>query len=357
MSANELVELPAKNLTYRFTSLHRVVGVSGLADVQDVEIAAGEENARILLTTEPARILAAADLSAARQFLAIKQLILREAAQRSAEEEAAEIARERIAKFGEGVYLIVEATGVATASQPSAARGYDWGWVAIDAVDKDQLAASHKPLVDRAVGSLAAMDIHTCDVAKVREVIELYLPDGRALQSVTVTGGSARLSAARPFTDADKSAVEGRVAAIQRNPKLATPIRLLAQAVRSQDDHLEAFLYAWGAMETLVNPSVAPLECESGEWIAQVPTKDHEAASAIHAEWKTSGHRGYSLGQRLAVFALVHGSGPSSELVAEFSRLNGAYRGPLAHHGDIPPPDASDTVIGLVRKLLRVAVG
>jgi hypothetical protein len=351
-----LVELPANTVTYRFTSTHRVAGLSGLPDGKDVEITAGEENARILLTTNPTSVLAAADRSAARQLLAIRQLFVRDAKQRSPEQEATEIAQERVRKLGDGVYLIVEATGRVTVPQPCDAREYDWGWVAMDAVDKESIAAKYQPLIDRAVAAFAVADSETSDVTRDRDTIELYLPDGRVLQSMTIKGGSARVTISRQFTNADRGAIELRLLAILKNPRLVTPMRLLADAVRSQYDRLEAFLFAWGALETLVNPAVAPLKCESGEWIACVPPKYREEAERVHDDFKSRGHPGYSLAEGVGVFSLVHGDGASGARMAEFRRISGAYRIPLTHLGKLPPPEAADATIALVRGLLRVTM-
>jgi hypothetical protein len=109
-------------------------------------------------------------------------------------------------------------------------------------------------------------------------------------------------------------------------------------------------------LETLINPYAASLKCETGEWVEQVAPGIREAAKAIHKRHVEEEHQWYPFASKISVFALMHNAGTGDPWVAEFRRMNSDYREPLVHHGDIPPPGAADSLIELVRQILRVSV-
>lgn len=353
--ANQQIEFPATLVTYRYTSVHRILGLSALPESKPELIATGAANTRVLFTTDPDDILTAVDRETARKSLALKYIFMRGALP-SLDEEAANISKERKGKFGQGVYMVVEATGEATTVPTKAITTFDGTIVLMDAVDKKEIAGKHKGTVRLAVAAAAILDNQTPDVAFVLENVALRTADGLEVQSVSISMGDARLMVGRMMTADDRRATEERMAALAKMPKVSTPCRLLSDALAASSSNLEAFVFAWGALETLINPFVATARCEGGAWTEQVEDRHREAARAIHERWKASNHKTYPFASRIAVFTLLHGAGPRDDLVTEFQRLNDTYRQPLTHHGDIPPQGASSAVIELVRQLLRLAV-
>jgi hypothetical protein len=349
------VALPATPFTYRFVSVHRVFGSSALPGGTDLEVPTGTPSARVILTIDPAAALAETDRNAARQMLALRQIFHREENSPAVDQEAARIAQERLNKFGTGVYMIVEVSGAGDTIPTAKTSTIPGAWVAFDAVDRKSIIRQHRPLVNWAVAAVALMASQTPDVTRVSEAVELMLPGGVPLQSLTFSGGEARLYVGRPLTNEDGHAISRRIGVFAARPKLATPCRLLSDALRSTENRLEAFLFAWGALETLVNPYAASIECEAGKWVDIVAADFRESATVIHKGHVDGGHAHYSLAKRVAVFGLMHGVDPAN-WVATFHQIKTSYREPLAHLGNIPPSGAADVTIELVRGLLRAAV-
>lgn len=225
---------------------------------------------------------------------------------------------------------------------------------AFDAVDRTALKAKYASLVRAALAAVALSVDTTTDVANVAEGIALTLPDGRPLYSLTMTAGSARLTTARPATDKDARAIEMAMATLIGDERLATPSRLLVDALRSAADRLEAFLFAWAGLEMVIRKYTAG--CERGEWIQAVPEAFRAIASAVHEGFREGGHPHYSLAQKARVFALTHQMGAGEDLATEINQIRKAYREPLYHEGAITDRLPVEALVSLLRKVIAAAM-
>jgi hypothetical protein len=355
MNSPQTFELPATKATYTYTCGFRVSGLSSLPANKAVEMASGEAGTRIRLVTQDDDALAYLDRSAAQKSLVMRRFFTG-AELTPLQAEIDRIRQQRENRFGAGVYLIVEASAEVTTQAALAITLSDGTLVSTDIVDKAAIAASHKNLVSRAVTAVGLLNSQSPDLQFVGQETTLLTSDGRTIAPLNIGGGSAYLTLARPFTEADQAAVSKSIAAMAAQPYLKTPSRLLADALAQRPDTLEAFVFAWGTLETLINPFASSLRCEDGVWIDDVTEAHRNAARELHEAWRAGGHKGYSLADKICAFSLTHGFGTSTAIIKEFRRINNAYREPLSHHGDIPGHGASEELIRLVRELMQMAV-
>jgi hypothetical protein len=359
-----LKALPATPITYRFVSVHRIVGFSDLRTTpalqaaREIPLNLGIAGVSATLIVDPNAALSEVDRAAALAHL----LLLGFAGQRApgdvlnaVHEQAAVYAQERLKKFGApGVYLVLEARGELISTPTEVARDLDGALFAFDAVDKTAIKARYAPLVSAALAAVALSVDTTTDVANVADGISFTLPDGRQLYSVTMTVGSASLTTARPATDKDARAIEMAMAALIGDERLATPAQLLVDALRSTADRLEAFLFAWAGLEMVVRKCT--VGCERGEWVLTVPEAFRTIASALHEGFRDGGHPHYSLAQKSRMFALSHRMGSGEDLGAEITRIRRAYREPLYHEGSIADRLPVEALVLLLRKVIAAAL-
>jgi hypothetical protein len=349
-----VVPLEAVPIRYRFVSAHAVVGLSALPESRDLALDLGEAHVTARLTLDPNIALAAVDRGAALAYL-----IFRAAFQgqnsgpnilAAVETEVAERARQRRERFPNGVFLLLEALGQVTSSPTDVARDLKGAVLAFDAIDKAAIQTAHQPLVIAALAALALSVDASASIIQISEGVELTLPDGRPLYSLSIRGGPAKVIAARPATVATAEAFQRAVRALIHDEHLASPTRLWVDALRSTDDRLEAFIVAWAALEMLIRRYT--VDCENGEWISRVPEGVRAAATALHEGFVASEHQFYSLANRTRVFAFLLGITDGVELAAELIRVKNAYREPLYHQGVIQEAALPvDTLLALARRL------
>ncbi len=286
-----LTALPATLISYRFVSVNRIVGFSELRMTPELEVTQalppdlGIAGVSATLIVDPNAALTEVDRGAALGHL----MMLRAFAGKgptgdllqAIRERAEEYARERLKKFGpSGVYLVLESRGEPLSTPTAVARDLGGALLGFDVVDKKALKSQYGALVSAALAAVALSVDTTTDIADVANGIALTLPDGRPLYSLTITGGNASLTTARPATDKDARAIEKAMPALMRDERLRSPSRLLVDALRSTTDRLEAFIFGWAALEMVIRKCT--VGCERGEWLHTVPEVQREIASALH---------------------------------------------------------------------------
>lgn len=355
--------LPATPVQYRFVSVHRVAGFSQLHTGQG---GAGERSRPLrmqhgevtaALVSDPNAPLLEVDRGTALRLL----MLMGFAGQRAPadmlkviDEKAHEFAQERLKKFGpSGVYVVIEARGEIVTMPTDISRDLGGAVLAFDAVDKKALRARYQPAVTSVLTGVALGSGASIDVTAVAEDVALTLPDGRPLYSVTMTAGSARLTIARPATEANVRAIEDGVAILLSDERLSSPSRLFVDALHSTEDQLQGFILAWAALEIMIQKHTAG--CESGGWLEGVPEQHRDAAAALHGDYRAGKHQNYSLAQKAVVFAMTHGMGAGNDLASEITRIQNEHRHPLYHKGTIStfPVEA---VLALTRRVIDAAV-
>ena len=123
--------------------------------------------------------------------------------------------------------------------------------------------------------------------------------------------------------------------------------------MRSTNDRLEAFIFAWAALEMVIRKYT--VGCESGKWVKTVPPADREFASILHKQFVDGGHQYYSLATKTRVFALTHRFGTGEDLAAEVARIRRVYREPLYHEGAITQHLPVEEVVALAKRLIAAA--
>jgi hypothetical protein len=359
-----LIALPATPVAYWFVSAHRIVGFSELRTGQELgatrelPLNLGVAGMSAYLTSDPNAALIEIDRGTAVGHL----MLLGFGGHRTpgdvlkaVNEQAAGYAQERLKKFATpGVYLVLQARGELVTAPTEIARDLGGALFAFDAVDKKALRAQYAPLVSAALTAVALTVNTTADVTLVADGIALTLPDGRPLYSVTMTGGNVNVITSRPATDSDARAIEKAMTAVLRDERLRSPSRLLVDALRSSSDRLEAFIFAWAALEMVVRKYTAG--CETGEWVRSVPDKHRITAAAIHAAYVDGGYQYYSLAAKSRAFALTHRLGTGEDIAAEVTRIRTAFREPLYHEGAIAEQLPVEAVVALVRRVIEAAV-
>jgi hypothetical protein len=212
------------------------------------------------------------------------------------------------------VYLVVEVTNETDTQPADVSRDFGDAILVFDAVDKKSIRAKCRQLVSAALAATALAVTTTSDLVKVQDGVELVLPDGRPLHSVTFSGGAARLSTARPVTELDLQTINSALRVLSEQGDLETPCRLLVDALQSGKDRLEGFIFAWAAMEMIVRKYT--VSCEDGLWVDEVASSDHQRAADFHLYvrvirpgWRcaTLAHRGLRLWMLPYPFRQLHG--------------------------------------------------
>jgi hypothetical protein len=359
-----LTALPATPITYRFVSVHRVVGFCALRTTpellaaQELPLNLGVEGVTASLSIDPSAALTEVDRGTAIGHLMLLGFQGQRAPAdvlKAVHEQAAKYAEERLTTFGaSSVYLVLIVRGEIVSTPTEIARDLGDAVYAFDAFDKKALRAQYAPWVSAALTAVAlAANTHS-DIVRVAEGVAFTLPDGRPLYSVTITGGNVGLIISRPATDTDARAIEKVIAPLMRDDRLRSPSRLLVDALRSTSDRLKAFVFAWAALEMVIRKYTAG--CETGEWIGSVPVENRDAAAAICQAYLDGSHQPYSLAQKTRVFALTHHLGTGEDLAAQITRIRTAYREPLYHQGAIGEELPVEAVVALLRKVIDAAV-
>lgn len=349
-----VIPLEAVPVRYRFVSAHRVVGLSALPENRDLALNLGKAHVTARLTLDPNTTLAAVDRGAALAYLIFSAVFQGKDSGpnilAAVETEVAQRASKRREAFPNAVFLLLEAIGQVTSTPTEVARDLKEAVLAFDAIDKAAIQTAHQPLVSAALAAMA-LNLHTsADIIQLSEGVELTLPDGRPLYSLSIRGGPAKVTAARTATVATAEAFQSAVRALLHDEHLASPTRLWVDAIRSTNNPLEAFILAWAALEMLIRTFT--VNCENGEWVSRVPEGVRAAATDLHQAFLAGKHRFYSLADRTKVFALLFGIADGAEIAAELTRVKNAYREPLYHRGVIQEAALPvDSLIALVRRL------
>jgi hypothetical protein len=262
-----------------------------------------------------------------------------------------ERAKERIKDYPLGVYLVVEARGEQMSAPTDHARHLGDAVFGFDAIDKREIIARHQPLVNAAVTALIVKLNISADVTRILEGVELTLPDGRPLYSFTFSLSAPRLSFGRAAGAEDLRTFERTFPALLADDNLATPSRLLVDALRRRNDGLESFILAWAALEVLIGKQMT--KCENGRWIESVRDAARAAAVELHREVLARCRPFYSFADRTKAFCLLNGPTNADAIIARITHLRTTFREPLYHEGRFDENNLPvDAVIELVRQLM-----
>lgn len=356
------ISLASTRVQYRFISVHRIAGLSairaGVEMASELPVDVGRQGVSATLTVNPNSALTEIDRGASLAYLMLMGFTghtMPEDILRAVHQQAAQHAEERLKRFGpSSVYLVIEAHDAIDTNPTDIARDLGAALLAFDAVDKPALGTKYQELVQAALTSIALCVDTTPEVAPVAEGIALILPDGRPLYSVTITGGNANLTVARPATEQDAHAIQESLTGLLKDTRLSSPSQLLADALRSTGDRLEGFILAWAALEMTIRKYT--VRYETGEWINNLSEANRALGAALHQDYVHGEHQYYSLAQKVRAFALCFGLGPGEDLAEQITRIRKQYREPLYHEGAIEAQLPVEAVVALTRRVMRAAL-
>lgn len=351
-----IMPLPAVPVRYAFLSVHRIVGFSSLPEGRPLAIDLGIDGVTASLVGDPNPALIQID-----RWSALAVLMMSAFGGRTegadilaiAEKKAHERARERAKdQTAPGVYILLRVEGWAETEPTTASRDLGAAVFASDAIDKDAIKARHAGLASVVLTAISlTVDRTSPDLVSIAEGVELTLSDGRPLYSITFTAGAPKVSTARTPSGRDSRRIAELAQRLLATDDLATPARLLVDALRNNDARLEGFILAWAALEMIVRKQTRNFE--SGEWLESAPRPKSEAATAVHRAFLASGHGSYSLSVRVRAFGLLHGFDDWEQVAEQVNTLRKQYREPLYHEGRFKESDLPlEQVIGIARRLM-----
>jgi hypothetical protein len=324
----------------------------------ELPLSLGQQGVSAALTVNPNAALTEVDRGASLGHLMLMGFVghtVPEDILRTVHEQAAQNAEARLKRFGpSSVYLVIEAHGAIDTTPTDVARDLGAAMLAFDAIDKRALRTQYEELVKAALTSIALCLDTTPDVAPVTEGTALILPDGRPLYSVTITGGNANLTVARPATEQDAHAIQESLRGFLKDTRLTSPSKLLADALVSTGDRLDRFILAWAALEMTIRKYTVGYE--TGGWLNRLSEADRDLAVALHQDYVDGQHQYYSLAQKVRAFALCYGLGSGVDLAEEITRIRKGYREPLYHEGTVEAQLPAEAVVALTRRIMRAAL-
>jgi hypothetical protein len=355
----QLETLPAQTVSYTFISVFRAVGFSAIPDKNASVFT--DDGVDVAFVDDPTEVLRPID-----ERGAIAELLLRAVfrGEQTGDDIRAAV-DERIAHYvsqrgkahtNPGVYLVVKVAGAAYAKECKG-RDIGIGVLAIEAVDKREIAASRRALVSAYVTAASISAERTSpEVIKVSEGVCLSLANGRPFYSITFESGQLGLQTSRKLGDEDVESIAKLAMGLMANAMLATPARLLADAVARLNERLEAFILAWAALEILTKKATAG--CQNGEWVSQVSTSFRDSASELRDRIQANVPAYYGLADRVRVYGMLYGLDNFEALALETNDIRKTYREPLFHEGALREAGLPvERVLGIVSCLLKGAVG
>lgn len=353
------VPLPATEVAYEFVSVHRIVGLTNAGLEDDKQIDLGDPSAKAVLTINPEPYLTAVDQRQAVGNLALRSLIGQRGDGETGkllDEIARTIAAERATKHSlPAACIVVSASGRVTTTEGAISRDLGDSVLVFDAVDKEAIKGRHHAIVrDVLTATALVVDQTTLDIVPVAEGVTLSLPDGRPLHSLAFRG-SAKMSTARPATDADLKAMATIFRKVRAMPSLSTPSWLLADALRSGDDDLQGFVLAWAGLEILIKKHASGYE--DGQWMAGVGADLLPAAQALHDGFVKAKRLNYRLLEQLEALLIIRKAADRTDLLRDVAEIKNQFREPLFHQGILPRAGfPTERVVRLTRRLMEVVL-
>lgn len=343
-----------------FISIYRVHGMSSLPDSipQTVWKSNGAE---ALLTTDLEPFVDHADRATA-VIHGIMAGLFGEQKPGTVEERlatgVAAIREERQKKHGNGVYLVFHATrptGPVTADVSRNAGTFN---VAFDAIDKKTVHAEYLPALLRALTAVVVgLDSKTtADLSKMTEISYLIDPTStKPTYSVTVTGGSARVSLSSPLNDDTFSKIESSAAGLKSDTKITRVLDQFVQSLTGKFDDFRSFLSAWNALEIFVSSTFR--QTYSERWLGVLKTGAPASANSYFDRLREIMSDRHRLVDKFVVIASLLNPAEAEADVAVFKTLK-ARRDAISHGAD----DAAERypieeTQQLLRKYLRLHLG
>jgi hypothetical protein len=267
-------------------------------------------------------------------------------------EELEKIRESRKSQFGTGPYLIFVRDGeIEDFSSAELVKDFEDFLVYQGGPPRETLRQPSRPYVRAALGAMtiAMGDVH--GIKTVSDTVVFFRSDGKPLYCYTVSA-TADASVIRAISEEKLDSVEEWYRVISRNPKFERVVRLLVASLQAEGDALRSFLYAWTALEILINKMFSQYEKRFFEELSE----DHNLGA--HRQYLESVRevmkRKYRLTDKFALIAAVLSPANADEDLSQFKQAkkkrDDLMHGQDVNEGTLPIPMIHE----LVRKYVRL---
>lgn len=223
--------------------------------------------------------------------------------------------------------------------------------VYFDAVDKQRIRATARPIADRVVAAAIIASDRPVRYDRIGESIYLRAEDGRVIYPLGFTGHAASLSV-RSFAPELPAAIARYAAAARATkPDLSTVFSLLRAAADGGTEPLRAFISAWSALEILTNKVFKQYERLWFEVLAEGREPvDTRQLSRVRDVMQGK----YKLVDSFSIMASILAPGDADADIEAFAELKGV-RDQLFHGGALSESTLpAHQALALVRKYVRL---
>ncbi len=266
-------------------------------------------------------------------------------------DELEEIRESRKRKFGTGPYLVLVREDEVERFSPDYEGETADFVVCRGGPPRELLRQASRPHV---LATLSAVAVAVGDVSGIEEISDtviFFRGDGKPIYSYTLSG-TANPSVLRLIREEAIGSVEEWYRTVASSQELERVARLLVASLQTKGDALRSFLYAWTAIEILVNKTFRSYE---ERFFQEFGEGDHPGARRQYLERVRDVMRDiYRLTDKFALIASLVSPESADEDVSKFNQAKEA-RDKLAHGQDVQEANLPfPTVQELVRRYLRL---
>jgi len=268
-------------------------------------------------------------------------------------EELEKIRESRKSQFGTGPYLIFVRGGeIEDFSSAKLVKDFGDFLVYQGGPPREILRQSSSPYVRAAIGAMTITmgDVH--GIKTVSDTVVFFGSDGKPLYCYTGSA-TADASVIRSISEEKLDSVEEWYRVISGEPPYERVVRLLVASLQSEGDALRSFLYAWTALEILINNMFSQYENRFFEELSKDRNPDayHQCLARIR---KVMNKGKYGLADKFALIAAVLSPASADEDLSRFEPAK-KKRDALMHGQDFNEDTLPISVIHeLVRKYVRL---
>jgi hypothetical protein len=269
---------------YQHTLVYRIDGIHLGAREGEVELLAdAAASFRAVLVADPDAYCFEGDRSTAVADL-ILDSVFRQVGLENSDEYLAnkleEISESRKRKFGSGPYLVFVREDNVEALSPRDETETEDFVVYRDGGPKDPLRDASTSHVLAALAALAVAAEDVTGIEEVSDTIVFFRDDGKPIYSYTFSM-AGEPSVLRAIPEESIESVTSWYQTISQDPQLERVNRLIVSSLQIKSDKLRSFLFAWAAIEILINKTFGSYE----EWFfRELDEDDHPDARRQYLE-------------------------------------------------------------------------
>ena len=257
----------------RCTEIYSIKGINLPPNVIEKELIIDSANGlRAVLTTKPNSYAFEGDRSLAVVSMMLRGFLKLEPGsdefKKHIENKINEYQTDRLKKFGDATFLVVEGENLISSFSPLSFKDYgeaedmqDFGdfLVCYDAADKEGIRSRFHAEFTSLLNSITLIVGSVLGIKKVKSSIIFLREDGKPIYSYTFSG-SAQFFTSKPVSDDAVLSIGDLYRQIVKDKSLQRVQRLFRSSLEAEDDRLRSFLDAWMAFEIFINQIFASYE-------------------------------------------------------------------------------------------------